>query len=56
MRWLEIYSPKVICLGYDQSGFEKIQNYIIENNLNIEIIRIKPYKPEVYKSSILKNI
>ena len=55
MKWLEIYSPSVICLGYDQRGFEKIEKYIKENNLKIEIIRIGSHKPEIYKSSLLKR-
>jgi len=55
MKWLERYSPSVICLGYDQRGFEKIDNYIKENNLDIEIIRIASHKPEIYKSSLLKK-
>jgi len=56
MLWIEKYAPKVICLWYDQRGFtDKLDQYIEENNLDIEIIRIKSYKPEIYKSSLLKK-
>jgi len=43
--------PDIIALGYDQrfftEGLEK---------LGITIIRLKPYKPDIYKSSLLKNL
>jgi cytidyltransferase-like protein len=55
LKWLKIFKPKVICLGYDQWGYTNLKKYLKDNNLNIEIIRIKSYKPEIYKSSILKN-
>ena len=51
---IEEKNPDIICLGYDQKdlGLEK---YLIENKLNIKIVRIKPYKEEKYKSSILRE-
>ena len=56
MKRVNKYIPKVICLWYDQKWFTHIlEKYISDNNLNIEIIRIKPYKENIYKSSILKN-
>ena len=55
LKWIDIYSPKVICFGYDQRWVEKVEDYITKNNLDIEIIRIKSFKPEVYKSSLLKK-
>jgi len=40
--------PDVICLGYDQINFtDKL------NNFNIKVIKLKPYKPEIYKTSII---
>jgi FAD synthetase len=40
--------PDVICLGYDQKKFvEGLSNF------NIKIVKLKPFKPEIYKSSIL---
>jgi|TARA_B100002003_G_C14124517_1_gene540876 FAD synthetase len=47
--------PDVICLGYDQKLDEdKLKEELEKRNLKVEIIRIKAFKPEVYKSSKLK--
>jgi FAD synthetase len=40
--------PDVICLGYDQNSFTV---GLTKKFPQIEIIRLKPYKPEIYKSS-----
>jgi hypothetical protein len=32
-----------------------LEDFIKENNLETKIIRIESFKPELYKSSILKN-
>jgi cytidyltransferase-like protein len=40
------YKPDVICLGYDQRFF--ISGL---KNLGIKIVKLKPFKPEIYKSS-----
>jgi len=46
--------PRIICLGYDQTHFtDKLEQKIKEMGLKIDIIRLKSYKPEIYKSSIL---
>ena len=56
MKWLEEYLPKVICLWYDQKWFsEKLKEYILKNNLDIEVIRLKAFKEDVYKSSLIKK-
>lgn len=48
--------PRIICLGYDQTHFtEKLEEKIKEFGLNIEVKRLRAYKPEVYKSSILNK-
>ncbi|MFA5916884.1 MAG: riboflavin kinase [Candidatus Gracilibacteria bacterium] len=53
--WVFIHNPQIICLGYDQEGFyrELKENKKIND---IEINRIQSYKPEIYKSSLLKMI
>ncbi|MDP2090226.1 MAG: riboflavin kinase [Candidatus Gracilibacteria bacterium] len=57
MIWIDIYKPNYICLGYDQKGFsELLYNYIYKNKLDIKIIRLKAYKKNIYKSSIIKKI
>ncbi len=49
--------PDIICLGYDQNSFTgPLKDELKKRNLSyIKIIRLKPYKPEIYKSSKLKK-
>lgn len=50
------YRPDVICLGYDQKFFvDKLQRKLSEFKLETKIIRLKPFKPNLYKTSIIKN-
>ncbi len=47
-------NPDIICLGYDQIHFvDKLSSAIKEMGLKVKIIRLNPYKPEIYKSSLL---
>jgi len=51
------YRPRIIALGYDQANFvigleDKLKSL---NLLKTKIIRLKPFKPNKYKSSILKH-
>jgi len=48
-------NPNIIVMWYDQKWFKSIKNYVNKNNLKIKIIRLKWYKPNIYKSSILKK-
>ena len=53
---IEEVKPDIICLGYDQTHFtEKLEAKIKELGLTINVVRLKPYKPEIYKSSILNK-
>lgn len=45
--------PDVIALGYDQNFFVDNLNKIIDKN--VKIVRLKSYKPKVYKSSKLRT-
>ena len=46
--------PDIICLGYDQKSFtEDLENKIKEFKLSTKVVRLKAYKPEKYKSSLL---
>lgn len=47
--------PDIICLGYDQTSFiNNLKETLNKSGLKkIEIKRLKPYKPSVYKSSKL---
>jgi len=47
--------PDMICLGYDQKNFiQGLIRKIKKRKLKIKIFRIKPFKPEIYKSSKLR--
>ncbi len=44
--------PDVICLGYDQKTFvEQLEKHLKETGLNAKILRINPYKPNIYHST-----
>ncbi len=48
-------NPNIIALGYDQNSFSRdLPAALKKENLKIKILRLKPYKPEIYKSSIIK--
>ena len=51
------YQPEIICLGYDQKVFiENLREKLKEFGLKkTRIIKLKPYYPEKYKSSKLRN-
>ncbi len=49
---IEHYDPDIICLGYDQKFFtENLKEELSKRGLKTEIVRLKAYKPEIYKSS-----
>lgn len=48
--------PNVICLGYDQKPTDKeLKKELNLRNINAEVVRIKAFKPEIYKSSKIKK-
>ena len=48
--------PDVICLGYDQRAFvDKLTEEIEKAGLHTKVYRMKPYQPEKYHSSLLRN-
>ena len=50
------YRPGIIALGYDQLYFtEQLTAELKKLKLKAKIIRLKPYKPEKYKTSIINN-
>lgn len=57
MKWLEEYKPHAICLGYDQRGnfVDSLPEKLKEFSLDTQIIHIWSFKPEIYKSSLLKE-
>lgn len=47
--------PDIIALGYDQFVFtQTLQSTLIKHSLDSEIVRLTPYFPQVYKSSLLR--
>lgn len=50
------WKPDIIALGYDQFVFTyRLEKIIIDAKLNTEIHRLNPYKPEIFKSSLMKK-
>jgi FAD synthetase len=52
------YQPDIIFLGYDQTAFTKnLKEKLRELNLkNTKIIRLKSFKPKIYKTSKMSNV
>ncbi len=49
--------PDIIALGYDQSGeyVQELQAELAKADLETRIVRLKPFKPEIYKTSKLQK-
>lgn len=48
--------PDVIAIGYDQDELaSNLERWMQEIDRNIPIIRLKPYKPEVHKTSYARD-
>jgi len=56
IKVIEKYKPEIVCLGYDQKpDAETLRNLLAIRGLkNIKIHTLKPFYPEVYKSSKLR--
>jgi len=53
---IKIYRPDIIALGYDQFAFTYgLEKLIIDMKLDTRIIRLAPYRPDMYKSSLMKK-
>ncbi len=53
---IKLYRPDVIALGYDQFAFTYgLEKLIIDLKLDTSIKRLTPYRPDMYKSSLLKK-
>ncbi len=47
--------PDIIALGYDQNSFSAgLPEFIKKDHLNIEIVRLSAFEPEIYKSSLMQ--
>lgn len=55
-RVVQEQTPDVICLGYDQTFFvDKIKEKLNAFKLATKIIRLEAYKPEQYKSALIRK-
>lgn len=56
-KMIQEYKPDAICLGYDQKvSLEELKEKLIEFGLiKTQIVRLKPFQPEIYKSSKLRK-
>lgn len=53
---IEKNKPDIIALGYDQNIFtKKLKKELIKRGLKTKIIRLKSYKPHIYKSSLMNK-
>jgi len=53
---LKKFRPNVIALGYDQFVFtQRLEKTLIDNKIDADIIRLQPYFPQIYKSSLIKK-
>ena len=56
LKIVETEKPDIICLGYDQDyDPEKIKAELEKRGLKVEIKRMKPFHPEKYKTTLLRN-
>jgi len=56
MKAIKIYRPDIIALGYDQFAFSYyLPKVLVKLKLNAKIVRLKPYRPSMYKSSLIKD-
>ena len=48
--------PNVIALGYDQFAFTYgLEKFFIQEKMNAQIIRLLPFEPQTFKSSLIKK-
>ena len=53
---LKKHKPDIIALGYDQFVFtQQLSKVLITLKLNSHIVRLDPYKPDMYKSSLIRK-
>lgn len=49
------YKPDIIALGYDQFAFTfRLEKFLIDNKINAKIVRMNPYRPNMYKTSLIR--
>lgn len=54
-RVIKKFKPNVIALGYDQFVFTyQLQKTLINEQMDTEIVRLEAYRPDIYKSTLIK--
>jgi FAD synthetase len=49
-------NPDIIALGYDQSAYVvNLQKNLKERGILVKVVRLKPFSPRIYKSSLIKK-
>jgi FAD synthetase len=44
--------PEIIALGYDQNNYvENLERDLAKNGLDVRVVRLKPFKSHIYKTS-----
>lgn len=53
---ISIGRPDIIALGYDQTDLmHDLESWMKQYNIEIPIVRMKPFQPETYKTSKLRK-
>lgn len=53
---LRKHKPDIIALGYDQFAFTfRLEKFLIDEKINARVCRMNPYRPQVYKTSLLRQ-
>ena len=54
---VEEFNPAIICLGYDQESISihELKEELSKRGVKADIIRMSPYREDIFKSSKLKN-
>ncbi|HOX60424.1 MAG TPA: FAD synthase [Candidatus Magasanikbacteria bacterium] len=48
--------PDIIALGYDQKIYvDKLAEALVNFGLSTEIVRLRPFSPDKYKTTVIKN-
>lgn len=53
---IEEIDPQIIALGYDQTHFvEGLDRAIASRNLNSTVVRLEAFRPDVFKTSLIRS-
>lgn len=56
LKIIEVEKPDIIGLGYDQRAFTAgLRRELKKREVKTRVVRLKPYRPRMYKSSLLRR-